>query len=196
VVNGLEERASALAEKRDHLSAKTAEERTETQSLAAKTAAIREELSSADKQLASLNRRLETLRPSLPPRLSDALELPFRSIADPELGSSARIQHLMTILGRCAQFNRQVTSGEEVISIEGTAKSLEVIYWGLSHGYALDRPAGKVWLGSPHAGQWKWEPSIGAAKEVERLIAIYHDKADPAFVTVPTRLSSISADSK
>jgi hypothetical protein len=63
------------------------------------------------------------------------------------------MQLAMTVLNRCALFNRTVTCGDEVLTISGEqgAKSLEVIYWGLSHAYALDRAAGKAWYGAPGA---------------------------------------------
>jgi hypothetical protein len=102
------------------------------------------------------------------------------------------MQYALTVLNRCAQFNRTITCGEEVVTVDGAAKSLEVIYWGLSHGYALDRSAGKAWLGTPSSGRWQWEPLDGAVREVTRLIDIYHDKADPEFVMVPARLSNLN----
>ena len=63
-----------------------------------------------------------------------------------------------------------------------------MIYWGLSHGYALDRIAGKAWLGSPGADRWEWQPRPEAAKAVAQLIAANSDKADPAFISVPLQL--------
>jgi hypothetical protein len=104
------------------------------------------------------------------------------------------MQLVMTILNRCAQFNRVVTSGEDVLSIEGEPgpKSLEVIYWGLSHGYALDEKAGKAWYGSPGPKGWQWEPLADGARPVSKLIAIYGDRADPDFVAVPARLGQPS----
>ncbi|MES1167858.1 MAG: hypothetical protein ABUL61_01680, partial [Oleiharenicola lentus] len=88
-----------------------------------------------------------------------------------------------------------ITAGDEVLTPAGEAapKSLEVIYWGLSHGYALDRAAGKAWLGSPGPQGWQWEARPEAAKDVARLIAIASDKADPDFVVVPARLSHTQA---
>jgi hypothetical protein len=104
------------------------------------------------------------------------------------------MQHTMTIINRCMQFNRAITASDEVLMLEGeaTPKSLEVIYWGLSHGYALDRAADKAWFGTPGPQGWQWEARPGAAKGVARLIAIATDKADPDFIVVPARLSHVS----
>ena len=131
------------------------------------------------------------MRPSLPPRLSEALELPYRSLGNPKLAPGEKMQLVVTILNRCAQFNRTVTGGTEILSLASgeEARSLEVLYWGLSHGYALDRAGGKVWYGALGADGWKWEPKADALAGVEHLMSVYDDKADPAFVVVPASVN-------
>jgi hypothetical protein len=150
-------------------------------------------MQATDVRLKEIKDRLIQLRPLLPPRLSEALELPYRSLAGTELGPSERMQITMTVLNRCAQFNRLVTCGQEVVTIEGEPgpKSLEVIYWGLSRGYALDRAAGKVWLGAPGPKGWQWEAQPEAFPQVARLIAVYNDKAEPEFAAVPAKLGHV-----
>ena len=163
----------------------------------AKNKAAADDLSAVETRLQAFTAQLVALRPSLPPRLSEALELSYRSLANANLAVGERMQLAMTILNRCAVFNRMVTCGEEVLSIDGEAgsKSLNVIYWGLSHGYALDTEGGKAWYGSPGAHGWQWEPTPEALHSVARLIAIYNDKADPDFVAVPATLSQPGAES-
>jgi hypothetical protein len=189
-INALKERAQLMEEKRNELKAKTAEERAELDTLAAKQKAAAEENAILDKRLKALSEQLLALRPTLPPRLSDALEMSFRSLAGTELSGSERMQLAMTVLNRCAQFNRSINYGAEVLTFDGEsgAKSLDVIYWGLSHGYALDPVAGKAWFGSPGPEKWQWEPRPESAARVAELIAIHIDKADPGFVTVPAQV--------
>jgi hypothetical protein len=195
-VNGLKERAQALEDKREDLKAKTAKDREEIEGMQAKNAAAAEDLHAAETKLQGLIQKLVALRPSLPPRLSEALELPYRSLGNTGLGAGERTQLVMTVLNRCAQFNRTVTSGEEALSIVGETglKSFDVIYWGLSRGYALDQKAGKAWYGSPGPNGWQWEPLADAAHPLARLIAIYGDRADPDFVPVPAKLGQPLAD--
>jgi hypothetical protein len=194
-VNALSERARTIEDKRDNLKAKTVAERTEFATLQEKNQVAADRMQATDARLKELKDRLIQLRPSLPPRLSEALELPYRSLAGTELGPSERMQITMTVLNRCAQFNRMVTCGQEVLTIEGEPgpKSLEVIYWGLSRGYALDQAAGKVWLGAPGPKGWQWEAHPEAFPQVARLIAVYNDKAEPEFVAVPAKLGHITA---
>jgi len=195
-VNGLKERAQALEDRRDDFKVKTAKDREEIESLQAKNAAAAADLRAAETRLQSLIQKLVALRPSLPPRLSDALELSYRSLESSGLGTGERMQLVMTVLSRCEQFNHTVTSGEEALSIKGEPglKSLEVIYWGLSYGYALDQKAGRAWYGSPGPNGWQWEPLADAGHAVGELIAIYNARADPEFVAVPAKLGQPLAD--
>jgi hypothetical protein len=189
-VNGLKDHAQTLEDKRDLLLSQTAKDREDIAAMQGKNKEAADDLSASEARLQALAAKLGDLRPFLPPRLSEALELSFRSLGNSGLGAGERMQLTMTMLNRCLLFNRTVTSGEEVLSIEGEdgARSFEVIYWGLSHGYALDRKAGKAWYGSPGPKGWKWEPLSGASGPIEKLLAIYNDKADPDFVVVPATL--------
>lgn len=194
-IAGTKERTERLAEQRDHLLASTAEERAELATLTAKLAQSRESFQGTEARLKDLAGQVLRLRPRLPPRLSSALDLSYRTLATGEGSPSERMQLVMTVLNRCAQFNQTITHGEETLELAGEAgpKSLEVIYWGLSHGYALDRAAGKVWLGAPGAERWEWTPLDGAAAAVAELMAIRRDEADPQLVIVPARLKTSAA---
>ena len=99
---------------------------------------------------------------------------------------------------RCTQFNKAVTLADEVLAPEaGTeARMLEVLYWGLSHAYALDRTNGKAYFGHPAESAWVWEPLPQQTEKISSLIAIYKDKADPVLVEVPARVSDFSTEPK
>jgi hypothetical protein len=196
-VNALKERAQSLEEKRDALKAKTAKDREEIETAQERNQTAAAGMRAADAHLNELRTRVVQLRPSLPPRLSEALELAYRSLAATDQGPSERMQATMTVLNRCVQFNRTITSGDEILSIEGEsgAKSYETIYWGLSHGYALDRAAGKAWLGSPGPKGWRWEAHAEATREVVGLIAVFKDKAEPGFTPVPAKLAHSASPS-
>ena len=195
-INALKERAQLMEEKRGELKAKTAEERAELDTLLAKQKASATEAELVEKRLKDLSAQLLALRPTLPPRLSDALEMSFRSLAETELSVGERMQFAMTVLNRCAQFNRSINLGSEVLTLDGEsgAKSLDVIYWGLSHAYALDSAAGKAWFGSPGVERWQWEP-MPEPERVAKLMAIHNDKADPAFVSVRAQVKKTFAAS-
>lgn len=190
-INAMKERADRLEEKRDHLAAKTAEERAEISELGARRDRARESLAKAEAGLKETTAQLIALRPNLPPRLSGALEMAFRSLSGSELSPGERMQLVMTVLNRCAQFNAGIEQGEDTIQFQGepTPLVVEVIYWGLSHGYALDRASGRTWMGYPTGERWTWEPIEGAAGAISELMAIHRDEAEPTLVAIPARLS-------
>ncbi|HVZ65518.1 MAG TPA: DUF3450 family protein [Lacunisphaera sp.] len=187
MVAALQDRAALAEEKLELTRARTAQERQELEALQAKTQAARDDLKVFDERLAALVVRLVAVRPSLPPRLSEALEMSYRTIADPAQPPAERMRMAMNVLNRCEQFNRLVTTGEDVLTPEGetAAKSLQTVYWGLSRGYAIDRATRKAWLGAPGPAGWQWTAKPEAYDRIVQLIAIASDQADPAFVALP-----------
>lgn len=194
----LQERVRFLESRRDAILTKTASDRQTLAELKDAHAAAGKTMGEIAHRLDGLAVALLRLRPSLPPRLSQALELPYRSLADPATSPGDKVQLIVKVLNRCAQFNKTVTLADEALSPENTAESrlLEVLYWGLSHGYALDRVNGKTYFGHPGEAAWVWEPLPDQAEKISALIAIYQDKADPVFVEVPTRVSEFPAEPK
>ena len=196
LVRAFQERAASLEEKRDLTKAKTARDREDLDAMRAKIQSANDDVRIFETRLNALSAQLLALRPRLPPHLSEALEMSYRTLADTGVPAGERMQQAMNVLNRCAQFNRIVTVGEDVLSLEGEPpeKSLPVIYWGLSHGYAVDRVARKAWVGSPGPSGWRWEARPEAFDGVVRLIAIANDKADPTYVAVPALVTrSLSA---
>jgi hypothetical protein len=192
-VKSLEERARLLEDKRENVKLRTAKDREELETMRAKNQATAVEIAAAEQRLTALSARLVELRPQLPPRLSSALEMSYRSLVATPLAAGDRMRLVTTILNRCAQFNQTVTCGEEVLTLESGAapKLYPVIYWGLAQGYALDPAARRAWVGAPTPQGWNWTPRPDAAEPVRQLIAIYQGKSDPDFVGLPARLSHL-----
>jgi len=187
----LVDRVHKLEARRDELKAKTSGDMTELGELAAKNADGAAALTAADNSLKATTKQVIDLRRQLPPRLSAALELPYRSLANPQLTTGERMLYLTTILNRCAQFNKSIAYGDEAIALPGESerKLLNVIYWGLGQGYALDRITGNAYVGRPGPNGWTWQPDAAAAKPLSQVIAINQEKADPAFVVLPLVLA-------
>jgi hypothetical protein len=187
-LDALQERTRQLEAKRGELEARTAEERHETADLLGRQQELKDAQAQAASHLQLLGERLARMRAWLPPRLSAALELPYRSLAKPDAGANEQMRYAMVILNRCVQFNRTVSEDEEMITTpSGEKRLMEVVYWGLSHGYALDRGANTAYLGAPAEGAWAWTVLPGAETQVARLIKASLDKAEPAFVVLPAQ---------
>jgi hypothetical protein len=185
-VDALEARARELELKRDTLKAKTAKERSELDNLEIENQRLTSQFGRLEKELLAIGERLVKLRPRLPAKLSEALALPLLSLAEPDLPSGERVAHTITVLNRCAQFNRTVTFGEEILALPGEEKPklLQTVYWGLSHGYAYDRGGSKAWIGSPGPDVWTWT-ACPDESSVRDLIASFAENAEPTFVAVP-----------
>jgi uncharacterized coiled-coil protein SlyX len=190
-VEALTQRAEALESEQAALEVRGAAQKQEIDSLAATAGAARARLGEADQRLRAISDELLALRAWLPPRLSHALELPYRSLADAALAPGERLQHLTTIWARCEHFNSSITCETETLTLGDTnqARVLDVIYWGLSHAYALDRVRNLAYVGRPEKDGWTWREEPNTAASVAKLIAIFHEKADPEFVTVPVQVT-------
>jgi hypothetical protein len=190
-LTGLNARITTLEQEREEIKATITREEGGSGDLVQRNAEATAALETIEQRLQTTVTRIEHLRPFLPPRLSQALELPYRSIRDEKLGPAERMQHLMTIFNRCGAFNKSITVGEEELKLEGeeSARLLEVIYWGLAYGYALDRSRSRAYFGHPGSAGWVWEPRPASAADVALLIDIHSETSDPAFVGVPTRVS-------
>ena len=186
-VKAFEERAHELEVKRDLLKSKTAADREELQNLEIENQRLAEQFKKLETNLKSFDDRLAQLRGQLPPRLSLALDLPLRSLADLKLPPSERMELTITVLNRCIQFNRNISFGEEIVGVPGepNPKLMQTVYWGLSHGYAYDAAASKAWFGTPSSHGWKWEPCIESESAIHELVGTFDEKAEPKYVAVP-----------
>jgi Protein of unknown function (DUF3450) len=187
-LEALQERTRLLEAQRTELQARTDQERRDTGDLMARRQALKDAQAQAENHLRLLGERLARMRAWLPPRLSAALELPYRSLANPDADTGERMRYAMVILNRCAQFNRMVSVGEEMITAaNGEKRLMEVVYWGLSHGYALDRSGNEAYLWAPTESAWAWTTLPDMAPQVARLINASLDKAEPEFVILPAQ---------
>jgi hypothetical protein len=193
-LEALQERTRQLVAQRTELEARTAEERRDTADLMERRQALKDAQAQAENHLQLLGDRLARMRAWLPPRLSVALELPYRSLAKPNADASERMRYAMVILDRCVRFNRTVSVDEEMITAaNGEKRLMEVVYWGLSHGYALDRSGNEAYLGAPTESAWAWTTLPDMAPQVAKLINASLDKAEPAFVILPAQASHPAA---
>jgi hypothetical protein len=187
-LEALQERTQQLEAQRAALEARTAEERHDTADLMARRQSLKDAQALAAAHLRLLGERLVRMRAWFPPRLSAALELPYRSLTEPEADISEQMRYAMLILNRCVQFNRTVSVDEEIVTAaNGEKRLMEVVYWGLSHGYALDRSGNEAYLGAPTETAWAWTNLPDMAPQVARLISASTDKAEPAFVILPAQ---------
>ncbi len=140
-----------------------------------------------------LKSELLRMRDQLPPRLNDSLELAYLSIVDDRLTDGECMQFIITIVNRCFQFNKSISYFEEVMSFDGAdgESVVDVLYWGISHAYALDRKSGISYMGRSDGRKWIWEEQPGLSGEIRDLIDVFSGAVDPHYVSVPVRLRTL-----
>ncbi len=104
MVDQLADRAKRLEAKQEFLEAKTAKDREEIANLEATNRASAVGLQAVIAQLRTVDAQLFQLRPTLPPRLSEALALVYKSLGESDLPVNDRMQQTIMILNRCTQF--------------------------------------------------------------------------------------------
>ncbi len=186
-ISGLLVRAEQLELEQEALASESIKNSEEIARLTARNEADANSIKETVQRVEQLSSKLLAMRPALPPRLSTALEVPYRTITETELQPADRMRHTMTILNRCQQFNRTFVMSEEILEVSpgGDPRLLEVVYWGLSQACALDRSANEAFIGRPVNGKWTWEAAPGFEEAAAQLIAIRLDEAPPEFVTLP-----------
>lgn len=190
-VTGLTQRVEQMNLSYEALEAETSKDRRELDEMREENETTSAGLIEANNRMATIAQRLIAIRPALPPRLLTALDLPFKSLASPDIAAGERAQHVMTVLNRCNQFNQAFVLAEEIIPTSPGAEPqlLETIYLGLAQGCAIDRAANKAYIGRPINGTWTWTHDPDLASEVANMIAIYQDRAEPTFVTMPVQVT-------
>lgn len=190
-VAALRDRAATLETRRDFLVASSARDTEEIRGLDAANRTGLAATQEAEARVSALARQLIELRPGLPPRLSAALEMSYRSLAKTDASVNERMQVALTVVTRCLAFNRDINYAQEMLTVPGLdgERLLEVVYCGMGQGYALDRSAHRAWVGRPGAAGWAWEAQPEAVAGLEKLIAVVQSKADPVFVALPATVN-------
>ncbi len=178
-----------LEEKEALLQARTASQSEQVEKSREQASQLRIELEEVEGHIQVIVEDLQNVRAFLPPSLSNSLELAYTSLNEPGLSLGEKMQLVVTVLNRCQQFNGMISYREEIVPTQDKEKVLSVIYWGLSHAYALDRKTGDTFLGKPAEEGWTWIPRPGMKSEVSRLISIFNEEIDPELVKAPVQVN-------
>ena len=108
---------------------------------------------------------------------------------DQPVSVSERVQTVISMLSAIDQFNGTVTLTHHLRTNEvGVEKDVEVLYWGLAMGYAVDRTGQQGWLSLPSPDGWNWQEAHDAAPRIRELIEIHKRKRSPGLVSLPAIL--------
>lgn len=136
--------------------------------------------------------RLLEAAAAFPPPLRTELDSQLAGMAETAAGEDTalarRIQRILTVLTTAERFNNTLTLFPEIREVDGREVQVQVLYWGLAAGYAVQPELDLAWLVRPGAGGWQWTPANEHAVAIADLIAIYEKRKEPGIRMLPVNL--------
>ncbi|MCD6218885.1 DUF3450 family protein, partial [Candidatus Calescamantes bacterium] len=120
----------------------------------------------------------------LPPFLLTSLRKPLLQISSPEEENfSRRLQTVLTILGEIERISSGIHYGKQIlITPDNKKREMEVIYLGLSQGFAVSSDDKLGGVGRIKDGKWVWEWEEGLAPRIREAIKYYEKEKLPHLV--------------
>lgn len=148
--------------------------------------------------LAAVEMRLRGVRERLPVPLREQVDDLFRRLNrgdETEGGAvtlSERAQTLVSIMTLMDQFNSRVTLTHHLYrDDDGGELDVQVLYWGLAMGLAVDVNGTRAWMLTPTDTGWSWQDHSDSAAAVRQLVDIHSREVRPALVSVPVALPEV-----
>ena len=126
----------------------------------------------------------------LPPFLLTSLRKPLLQISSPEEESfSRRLQRVLTLLGEIERISSEIHYGKQIlITPDNKKREMEVIYLGLSQGFAVSSDNKLGGIGRIKDGKWLWEWEEGLAPRIREAIKYYKKEKLPHLVELPLKV--------
>lgn len=162
--------------------------------------AERDSYTAAKHELSATIRRLEeTLAAKLPlfpapllaePKVSQGIEDLQRDLKLPEEkrndGVSKRLLNVINLLTEAEKFQQTVHLRPELRKDStGREFNMQVIYFGLACGYAVNEDGSFALAGRPSANGWIFQPRQDLTKHIQALIKSTTGDQDAAFINLP-----------
>ncbi|MEX1049731.1 MAG: DUF3450 family protein [Akkermansiaceae bacterium] len=160
----------------------------------------RDGYAAAKDELSGIIRRLEeNLAAKLPlfpapllsePKVSQGIEDLQRDLKLPverrNDGVSKRLLNVINLLTEAEKFQQTVHLRPELHKdAEGREFNMQVIYFGLACGYAVNEDGSFALAGRPSADGWKFDDRLDLAQEIQSLVSATTGDLDAAFIQLP-----------
>jgi len=130
----------------------------------------------------------------VPPSLSASLSTFFDRLPRASGKSvSQRLQVILSIYGEIERLQHNVHIVKETLKTDSDSlQEMDVIYLGLTQGFAVsqDNKIAGISLPSPDGWKWQWKNEI--APEVRKAIAFYRREQMADFVHLPLKITEVS----
>jgi hypothetical protein len=104
-------------------------------------------------------------------------------------GISKRVLTLVNLVSEIEKFQQTVVVRPELHrDSQDREFNMQVVYFGLSAAYAVNKESTFALVGKPTAEGWKYEPRPDLAKDIQRMLAAILGDAEAAFTNLPFAL--------
>ncbi len=169
----------------------------EVESLDAAIAEQREFLQSLESALPGLESdtigAVGVFPPPLREELAGQIDGVRRAIDGETTALSRRIQWLLTIVTTAERFNNTLTLSSEIRDIGDRQAQIQVLYWGLASGFAVQEQLGKAWILSPAREGWEWAEADEHVREIADLIRIFEKRKEPGIIMLPVSRKEVGS---
>lgn len=166
----------------------------EKDKLGAELTKLRNDRDALARQLEALRPRMVALGARLPKPLQQELETSLGQIADLDAMEETQIllQAMASVVTGAVKFDRAVTVTQEMHTINGIEREVDVMYLGLSRAYFASPDNKVAGVGVPGAADWQFNTHDGLGQRVRRAIDITRDHGRPELVTLPVGVTEVA----
>lgn len=143
-----------------------------------------------DRAEADLRRWPPRIPPPLMPPLADGFaRLPATHAEALQVGAARRLQLILSLYAQLEDLNQRVHATKQMLDDgSGGRREMDVLYLGLSRGYAVSADNQWAAVGIPATDGWRWEAHPEIGKTVSDLIAMQRRERAPMLNALPLQV--------
>ena len=156
---------------------------------------MKEALSACLPAISRAEAELKRLAALVPSKLGGALKKGLDRLASSSQAVSRRLRIIVGLYKEIERLENQVHLVRETLEVErGVFREMDVIYLGLSQGYAVSLDDEVAGIGRPCAGGWgwQWHPELSAG--IRSAISCYRREASPDFSYLPLKIVDVKIE--
>jgi hypothetical protein len=185
----LQNRRKTLQNELDRRKSELSTRQSELQGVQQNQASLNQTLTIQGRLVAAAETRLQSLLPQLPPPLATQLEPLLSGLTETPVtpqNFGSRLKNTLETLALIEQYDRNLHHSRLLLADpSGEKREMDVLFVGLSHGYAVYPLQELGGIGRPGAAGWTWQWQADAAPAIRRALAIYRKERPAEFVQLP-----------
>ncbi len=182
----LELRVTQLEQEKQRLDAALSSRDTEQETLLRHANETERALRSLDALPGEAETTLQRLFHQIPASLQTDLRPAMNEAGREGLSTVQRLRYLLDVYGQIEQLQQGTHVVTELMEISpGERREVDVLYLGLSAGYAVSKDAQWAALGRPGEEGWVWQSAPAHAEEIRQAVRVHRNEEPPVLVRLP-----------